>query len=82
MSEVKKVCKCGDFKDQHRIGRFESVMIESPGGLPRCMKYRFSHHEEILTKDEFKREKNNPGFRLTKKTVREAPNENTQSRDV
>lgn len=66
MSEQRKVCKCGDFKEQHENGKGKSVMSSSPGGLPRCQEYKFSHHEEVLSYQEFKEEKNKPGFKLTR----------------
>ena len=70
MSQWMKVCKCGDYKEQHREGKFECVF--DVHGIPEkalrtCPKYRFSHHEEKLTYEEFKEEKNKPGFMLTRK---------------
>lgn len=66
MSEWMKVCKCGDYKEQHENGAGPSNLF-ALFGEPRCPKYRFSHHEEKLTYEEFKAAKKETGFMLKRK---------------
>ena len=68
MSEQKKVCRCGDFKDQHGNFKAQSILVGQIG-LSRCKNYTFSHYEEVLTKREFDEEKKKVGFKLTRKII-------------
>lgn len=68
MSVIGKVCKCGDWKDQHENGQGRCLMTDSIShGSKPCLKYRFSHHEEQLNYSEFKKLKKSVGFKVTKK---------------
>lgn len=60
MIKLRKVCKCGDFKEQHLDNKGKCVMCWGQSYPPACEKYRFNHHEENIL------EKKKNGFLFSK----------------
>ena len=40
------ICKCGDDKDAHFLGKGECIFAGHVFSMDGCKKYKFSHYEE------------------------------------